>query len=288
MANAGDLPFISVIVPFRNEVRHVTACAESLLNQHYPAQHHELIFVDNGSNDGSAHALLSQQRITLLYEPRQSPYVARNLGLRTAQGQLIAFTDADCIAATDWLQQISAGMADPALQILLGSNAYGQRSLLLDMLSAYEAAKKNYIFAGHHGPAYHGQCNNMVVRRPLLEELGGFAERQRGADTILVHQCVAKYGPQAIAYRPAMRVQHLEVDSIGTYYRKCAIYRRSRHAYRHLAPVRGLTGHERYLVFRNTVHSGGYSLPQALLLFALLASGLVFCTIRSHWPVLDR
>jgi len=284
MSAAAGLPFISVLVPFRNEERYIAACAESLLGQRYPSQRYEIFFVDNNSSDASAEIVRSQPRIRLLQETRPGPYAARNRGLRQAQGQLFAFTDADCLVGPDWLQEIAAGMAGPTVQILMGSNSFGRPSFLLNMIGVYEAEKKRYIFHGHLGEAYHGQCNNMAVRGPLLEELGGFVERQRGADTILVHRCLVRHGSQAIAYRPTMHVQHLEVDSLAVYYRKCAIYRRSRRAYHHLIAVRGLTNGERSAVFRNAVRAGGYSLPEALLLFALLAGGLAWSSVRSRLP----
>src|SRR5215510_7368406 len=93
----------SVVVPFLNEENLIEKCIKSLLQQDFDQEKYELIFVDNGSIDDSTDIVRNYHNITLLYEPQQDPYLARNRGIRAAQGQFIVFTDADCVADRHWL-----------------------------------------------------------------------------------------------------------------------------------------------------------------------------------------
>ncbi len=288
MSDQRELPYISIVVPFYNAQRYIAACVEALLAQTYPAERCEIIMVDNNSSDGSAEVVRRHARIKLLSEQRQGAYAARNRGLDEVQGEIIAFTDPDCVPASDWLGEVAEAMSDPAVQIVIGSHQFGGRGLLLSMLVAYEEEKKEYTYNSSIKVLYHGHNNNMAVRKRLFDQIGAFVERPRGADTIFVRRCVDQYGCSAVRHIPSMRVRHLEIDSVYKYYSKCSIYRRSRRAYRPMAFVRGLTNRERLLVFRRTVSNQGYSVAEAALLFALLTVGLTHCTLRSYLPGLER
>jgi len=92
------LPFISVIVPALNAEKAIKECILSLLNQNYPKNKYEIIFVDNNSTDNTYNILKKfRKRIKILKELEEGSYRARNKGLRSARGSIIAFTDSDCI-----------------------------------------------------------------------------------------------------------------------------------------------------------------------------------------------
>ncbi|GAB6066988.1 hypothetical protein JCM13664_03060 [Methylothermus subterraneus] len=92
-------PQISVIMPCHNAAAYVAEAIGSVRTQTF--QDWELIVVDDGSSDASAEIVtrLAQEdgRIRLLRQENQGPYPARNLGLRHARGEYVAFLDAD-----DW------------------------------------------------------------------------------------------------------------------------------------------------------------------------------------------
>ena len=102
---------ISVVVPFYNAARYIEDCIKALLAQTYSSTRYEIIMVDNNSIDGSAELVRKYSSIRLLVEPKQGSYAARNRGVAAANGTIIAFTDADCVPAADWLEQIAASCA---------------------------------------------------------------------------------------------------------------------------------------------------------------------------------
>ena len=103
-------PEVSIIVAVLNGEPWLRSCLESLLAVHYPREDMEIIFVDNGSTDGSIQILREfEPRIRLLHESRRGPSATRNAGVRAAAGRFLAVTDCDCLVHPEWL----AGLVQP-------------------------------------------------------------------------------------------------------------------------------------------------------------------------------
>src|SRR5262245_46024865 len=102
-ARGSPLPFVSVIIPVYNNPDGLRRCLHALEAQTYPKSRYEIIVVDNGSDTPPADMVRAFDRVTLLEEAVPSSYAARNRGLAQARGEVIAFTDSDCIPAPDWL-----------------------------------------------------------------------------------------------------------------------------------------------------------------------------------------
>ena len=112
---------VSVIVAFLNEEPYLEQCLQALLGQDFPREEYEVIFVDNGSRDGSAEIVRRYPDVHLMEEQRPGHYAARNTGLAVARGELIAFTDGDCAPSRGWLRQICEGMSRTGAAMALGS-----------------------------------------------------------------------------------------------------------------------------------------------------------------------
>lgn len=100
-------PFVSVIIPVYNDSERLKHCLQALNQQSYPQHLYEVIVVDNGSNQGEAvdSVVTPFHQAFCVYESTPGSYAARNHGISIAKGEIIAFTDADCIPALDWLEQ---------------------------------------------------------------------------------------------------------------------------------------------------------------------------------------
>lgn len=98
---------VSVIVPAYNAAGDITACIEAVLAQDYPGSF-EVVVVDNGSTDRTRD-LVAAYPVRLATETAAiGSYAARNRGLEVAGGEILAFTDADCVPRPAWL---AAGVA---------------------------------------------------------------------------------------------------------------------------------------------------------------------------------
>jgi glycosyltransferase involved in cell wall biosynthesis len=223
-----DRPCVSVVVPFFDNERHIAECIESLLGQDDVGGVFEVIFVDNGSTDASPSVVARYPELTVLEEPTPGAYAARNAGIRRARSPLIAFTDADCVVDRDWLRSVRTGMEDPAIGILLGSCRYPPKaSLALRALGAYENAKAEYVI-DHCPPAHRfAYANNMAARASIFEELGPFREWKRAADSEMVHRMASRRPDLRLAYRPSMRVTHMEFVRARDRARRLSLYTRT-------------------------------------------------------------
>lgn len=114
-------PRTSVIVPARNEAGRIGTCLAALVAQDF-AGDYEVIVVDNASSDDTAQRAAAFG-VAVVREDRLSAAGARNAGIRAARGEILAFTDADCVPCTSWLRELLAGMSDPDYGCCVGEIA---------------------------------------------------------------------------------------------------------------------------------------------------------------------
>lgn len=96
-------PLVSVIVAVRNGASTLPACLAAL-----GAQDHglvEVIVVDDGSIDATA-AIAEAAGVRVIRTPPVGASAARNLGIEAARGEIVAFTDGDCVAEPDWVSAL--------------------------------------------------------------------------------------------------------------------------------------------------------------------------------------
>lgn len=95
------LPFISVVLPVRNERAMLPRLIDELLRQNYPSDRFEILVVDGRSTDGTADLVRrrfcnKQVRVKVLDNPRIHSSAGRNIGIRAAAGEVIVFIDGHC------------------------------------------------------------------------------------------------------------------------------------------------------------------------------------------------
>jgi glycosyltransferase involved in cell wall biosynthesis len=105
MSTASIPPFVSVIVPVFDDAERLALCLESLERQTYSKNLYQVIVVDNGSAESVKPVVAGFRQAGAVYENRPGSYAARNTGISLARGDVLAFTDADCIPSQDWIQK---------------------------------------------------------------------------------------------------------------------------------------------------------------------------------------
>ena len=113
---------VSVIIPVFNDSERLKKCLEALEKQTFPQNSYEVIVVDNGSDHDIKDVVAPFKQAFTLYEDRPGSYAARNKGISVAKGKILAFTDADCIPASDWIEK-----GVKALQSIPNSGLVGGR-----------------------------------------------------------------------------------------------------------------------------------------------------------------
>jgi glycosyltransferase involved in cell wall biosynthesis len=99
---------VSVIVPVWNDAARLGECLRALDSQTYPSNSYEVVVVDNDSTEPVGRVVERYARARVVRESRPGSYVARNRGLADARGEAVAFTDADCVPAPDWIEKGAA------------------------------------------------------------------------------------------------------------------------------------------------------------------------------------
>lgn len=175
-----DLPYVSVVVPAYNEHFNIANCIEALLAQDYPADQLEIIIVDNNSTDDTAD-IVRKYPVTLLHERDiQTPAASRNRGIRHAQGEIVAFTDADCIPEPDWLSHMVAPFSDPQVVGVAGVLIPTAGEGLISEFMAAAKPMRNEEFEG----VWYVITANLACRREALLAAGLFQPRLFTAEDI--------------------------------------------------------------------------------------------------------
>jgi glycosyltransferase involved in cell wall biosynthesis len=204
------VPFTSVIVPVYNDRRRIGVCLAALLDQTYPRDRYEVIVVDDGSTDGTREVVAALP-VTLLVEARvRGSYAARNRALRAAQGEVIAFTDADCIPARQWiaagvdaLEAHAADLAGGAVHMVTSSNPSGAE--IYDSITNMRQDRAI-------GERQVAKTANLFVRARLFETLGPFADSlPSGGDVDWTRRATRRgyrliYAPEAKVTHPTRRL----------------------------------------------------------------------------------
>ena len=100
-----DELFISVIIPVFNDAKGLRNCLQALSNQTYDKSMFEIIVVDNNSDEDIKSVVAQFKKAQYTHESQPGSYVARNKGIFVAKGEIIAFTDADCLPNADWIEK---------------------------------------------------------------------------------------------------------------------------------------------------------------------------------------
>ena len=172
------MPEVSVIVPAHDAAGTLAAALSALAGQEGGVDH-EVVVVDDGSSDATAQ-IAEQMGVRLVAHERPlGAAEARNAGVRATSGRLLAFTDADCAPAPDWLAH---GLAAAAGADLV------QGAVVPDP-AVDRTPFDRTVEVGSETGLY--ETANLFVDRGWFERLGGFessrglgAERPYGEDTI--------------------------------------------------------------------------------------------------------
>ncbi len=166
---------ISIVIPAFNAEKTLPACLEACLSQTHPET--EIIVVDDGSSDRTAALAGEYPEIKLFRQSNAGPAAARNHGAKMARGDIVAFTDSDCVPRRDWLEKLLAGFDDNVAGVGGSYDIQNPQCLLARLVQAEIEARHAQMtesadFLGSFNVAY---------RRCAFESVNGFDESFRQA-----------------------------------------------------------------------------------------------------------
>ncbi len=197
---------VSVIIPVYNGAHSIGPCLESLLNQTFPAT--SIIVVDNCSTDATAE-VVQRYPVLLLHCAQRGPAATRNVGIAASTADLVAFTDADCMAAPDWLARLVAPFDDPDV-IGVGGDIQFYRNHTPSPIELFSEARPPLVnFVSGPGEFLpHLYTANAAYRRSVVAAVGGFNEHMlTGEDVDLAWRTQMHTGLK-VAYVPEAVIFH--------------------------------------------------------------------------------
>jgi Glycosyltransferases, probably involved in cell wall biogenesis len=217
-----DFPLVSVIVTAKNEEDTIESCILSIIAQTYP--NFELIYVDAISSDktleianrlkNAAESKKNCKRYIAISKKAETPAIGRNLGAEISNGSILAFTDADCVADKDWLENLVLHMS-PEIGIVGGPNVLRHKRKS-KITTAIDSVLATYFGSGGSPQFYQikkdrdvyavASCN-MAIQKNLFEREGGFDESLRfNEDSDFCNRLLRK--GNRIFYTSAAKINH--------------------------------------------------------------------------------
>jgi GT2 family glycosyltransferase len=166
-------PKVSVIVPHYRDLERLDLCLAALASQSFPREGFEIVVADNSSPEGAAaveRAIAGRARLVVVPEKGAGP--ARNGGVAASKGEILAFTDCDCLPEPDWLAE---GVRALESHDFVG----GRMEVLVDdprRMTPAEAFERVFAFDNESYVIRKGftVTANLFCRRELFDRVGGF------------------------------------------------------------------------------------------------------------------
>lgn len=176
MVECGMNEKISVIIPVKNEAEKIERCLEAVFNQ--TIKPFEVIVVDGHSTDKTVENA-RKFPVKILYEDYGTVGGARQVGVENAEGDFIAFTDADCIPEKDWLENLIKEFDDGIVGVGGGTKNIGKGlweksiALALDSFLGSANSVQDRVFKEKRFVKSISGCNSMYRKEDLIK-VGGF------------------------------------------------------------------------------------------------------------------
>lgn len=206
-------PLVSVVVPAHNAEETLDALITSILESEYPGDRIEVIIVDNNSTDSTREIIGKYPVIPLSESEIQSSYAARNRGIQRAHGEIIAFTDSDCVVNRRWILEGVRVLTEGKVDLAGGKIefTFSSRKATAELCDAARHMRNDRYIATVKGST----TANLFVRADLFRKIGPFSSMVRsGGDILWTRKATASgyslvYAPKAIVYHRARGLQHL-------------------------------------------------------------------------------
>ena len=212
-----DSPLVSVVIPAYNACTFLPQALESVFGQEYRPI--EVIVVDDGSTDGTYELLRGRDDLRLIRQENKGEAAARNVGITQAQGEWIAFLDADDI----WLPgklttQLAKAQENPSTGVIYGGfvqEYYGRRGKMIGRERvAPDEKMRGQIFPQMLDRQFIAM-DTVIARRSLCLEVGGFPEDLRHSEDYLFHLRCARVTPYDFVPDP-VAVYRFRIGSTST------------------------------------------------------------------------
>ena len=218
-------PFISIVVPIRNEEATIERLARSLLEQDYPQDRSEILMADGGSSDRTR-ALLADvdrdRRIRVLDTPGRTAPAALNVAISEAKGDIVTRVDGHSYVAPDYLSRIVAVMEETGAAVVGGpvmmdADTPFRRALIEALYAKIAVGSVPYRTLRERGTVESLQTGS--YRRQVFDRVGRFDESLAVVEDLDMNTRIRKAG-LTLLLDPSIRFWYLPRPSLAALWRQ--------------------------------------------------------------------
>lgn len=279
-------PRVSVVVCSYNGGTTLAECLESLIRLRYPD--YEVILVDDGSTDDTPAIAARFPDVRTIRQENSGLSESRNVGLRAATGEIVAYTDSDCRADPDWLTHLVHQLETTGADAVGGPNLSPDDGWLAACVAAAPGQPTHVLESDQ--VAEHVPGCNMAYRRGPLEEITGFDPQfLRAGDDVDVCWRLEQAG-HWITFAPGAFVWHHRRQTPRAFLRQQAGYGEAEALLRFKHPEQ-FNGRNAWK-WRGVLYGGslrGLRVRQPLVHRGIFATGLFQCLYSpptAHWAMI--
>lgn len=203
----------SVIVPSYNGSSTIRECLASLLAQQRPAD--EIIVVDSSEDETPSIIENEFPQVRLIRREQQTSCgMARNIGVDHSSGDIVAFTDTDCIATPQWLACLERTYQEFGCHCAVGGvggpedeSWVAKMDRAVSFSEQFTTGPPRWLKQGIGGGL------NLSMRREIYLELGGCHDWKYGEDVPFIAEFRRRYGQ--VLFIPSARVLHISPNDIS-------------------------------------------------------------------------
>ena len=167
-------PFITVIIPTYHDWERLQWCIDALAEQSYPEIKIEILIINNDTNDKVPKTFKLPKNAKILSENKVGSYAARNRGLKNSRGEIIGFTDSDCIPDKDWIKNAVKEFQNDMVSLIGGKVKIYKPKNGSNIVYDYE---KIFSFRQHiNVPKGNCVTANLFIKRSVVDKIGYFDE----------------------------------------------------------------------------------------------------------------
>lgn len=235
---AARRPYISVIVPVRNEAAFLAGTLQQLLEQRYDAKRYEIIVADGRSTDDTRAIVTALQKryahLHLIDNPRQWSSAGRNAAVSIAQGDIVLLIDGHCqLNNLYYLQNVADAFAESGADCIgrpqpldVTGATRVQRAIALARASRLGHHPASHIYSGRAGYVP-PQSVAIAYRRSVFDTVGLFDERFDACEDVEFNHRVAQAGLNCW-FTPRVRVHYYPRANLFGLFRQMVRYGRGR------------------------------------------------------------
>lgn len=183
-------PFVSIVIPARNESANIRDCLMSIANCNYDSNNYEIIAVNDRSTDNTLEIMhecaqsINNLKVLNIESDNQKANLkgkpgALQAGINISNGEFVLMTDADCTVNKNWIGTIVDSFVNPNTGIVASfTNIEGTR--FFDRHQAIEWLYLHTMASGGVGLKQPLGCygNNLSIRKSVFEQIGGYHKIQ--------------------------------------------------------------------------------------------------------------